>query len=127
VWVFLDCCRSGGIIDALLRALPYVVGTTTSTRDGRGYDLSVTQSGAWTNEFLLQGLVVTAKKENGGGDLCRIFRSAHDRYARKLRLEVDRPWFFGRIGPRTYNTERMRTPDATQSLPVGTFRVDDWL
>lgn len=125
-WIFLDCCRSGGLIDGLVRTLPCVVGTTTATRDGQGYELSVTQSGAWTNEFLLMGL-------KGGGvegleeeDLCEVFRAAYARYVRKLRKVADAPCFFGRFGDRSYNTER-QSSEAVRALPVGVFRVADWL
>ena len=69
-FVFIDACFSGGLIEELLDALPNVVGTTTCTRKGYGYDdaatgasilvggtLAPTKSGAWTNAFLLSALM----------------------------------------------------------------------
>lgn len=48
-FVFIDACFSGGLIEELLTSLPNVVGTTTCTKKGYGYDDADTQSGAWTN------------------------------------------------------------------------------
>ena len=45
-FVFIDACYSGGLIEELLDALPNVVGTTTCTRKGFGYDDERTHSGA---------------------------------------------------------------------------------
>lgn len=127
-WIFLDCCRSGGVIDGLVRALPSVVGSTTATRDGLGYELSLTQSGAWTNEFLLSGLMAVHPGGADGedGDLCAIFRDAYARYIRKMRKVADAPCFFGRVGDQSYNTERQLSK-TVRALPLGVFPVRDWL
>jgi hypothetical protein len=124
-WVFLDCCRSGGLIDALLRACPSVAGSTTASRDGRGYEYSTTQSGAWTNEFLLKGLIGA---DDASADLCDVFRRAYERHTRRWWREADAPCFFGRAaaGKPVHNTEN-RPAAAVRALPEGAFRVNDWL
>ena len=56
-FVFIDACFSGGLIEELLDSIPRVVGTTTCTRKGFGYDDERTHSGAWTHGFLTRWLV----------------------------------------------------------------------
>ena len=38
VFVTLDACFSGGLIEEVVSSLPWVVGTTTCSRKGYGYD-----------------------------------------------------------------------------------------
>ena len=37
-FVFLDACFSGGIIEELVKCIPNVIGTTTCSKKGYGYD-----------------------------------------------------------------------------------------
>jgi hypothetical protein len=121
--VFLDACFSGGIIEELLDALPAVMGTTTCTRKGYGYDNAVTQSGAWTNRFLTCNLrTVPANKD---ADLALLFQTAVEAYVKEYTDAGDRPCFFGRTpGTPPCNTE-LRA--GTASIPRQVFMLRQWL
>jgi hypothetical protein len=121
-FVFLDACLSGGIIAEILDALPRVVGTTTATRAGFGYDSSATQSGAWTSTFLVKGLMAPGLSHRNV-DLSQHFTACHDAYVGLYRNPADQPCFFGRTHDERWNTEE--DPHAT--LPAGTFMANDWL
>lgn len=120
-FIFLDLCMSGRIIDDVLRVVTSVVGCTTATCTGVGYDSALTRSGAWTHSFLHRGLLPLGAGANA--DLVGVFREALVRHTATYRRTVDRPCFFARIAGRSYNTE----PDPRAELPVGTFLSDDWL
>ena len=122
-FVFIDACFSGGLIEELLDALPHVVGSTTCTRKGFGYDDAATSSGAWTNGFLTQGLM-HARCEDV--DLAALYTSARDAYVRQYASQGDRPCFFGRTaGVAPCNTEDPR--HASDVLPRRAFMARDWL
>jgi hypothetical protein len=121
-FIFLDLCLSGGIIHELTQALPYVIGTTTSTRSGLGYDSYEAHSGAWTHYFLHRRLLASDAPIDP--DLVQVFREAHREHTAQFRRTSDRPCFFA------------RTPDggvldtevnASLILPVNTYLVSDWL
>ena len=102
----------------MLDAVPRVVGTTTATRAGFGFDSPVTRSGAWTSAFLVQGLMARPAP-----DLARHFTACHDAYVCEHRAPADQPCFFGRLDDRRWNTEE----NPLLPLPPDTFRLDDWL
>jgi hypothetical protein len=120
-FITFDLCLSGGIIEELLQALPRVVGTTTSTRSGVGFDSQTTHSGAWTHYFLNTGLGAVRAAENP--DLVAVFREAHRNHTAVFRRAADRPCFFARSSGAVYNTE----PDPNCALPSQTFMAADWL
>ena len=121
-FVFIDACFSGGLIEELLEALPNVVGTTTCTRKGYGYDNAATCSGAWTNGFLTQGLAGRPPGDNV--DLAALYTAARAQYCRSYPNQGDRPCFFGRTaGIAPCNTEG-HTNDV---LPQRVFMSRDWL
>jgi hypothetical protein len=123
-FVFIDACFSGGLIEELLDALPHVVGTTTCTRKGYGYDNAATHSGAWTNGFLTQGLRRRPPGEDV--DLAALYVAARDVYARQYANKGDRPCFFGRTtGVRPCNTDD--PAHAQDQLPLRAFMSREWL
>lgn len=123
-FIFFDLCLSGGIIPELLQSLSRVVGTTTATRSGVGYDSQATHSGAWTHYFLKQGLEAVAAAGGPDPDLVEVFQTAHRNHTKVFRKLADRPCFFASDGHMVYNTE----PDhATCYLPHGTFMATEWL
>ena len=59
IFLFFDCCYSGGFIDNLV-GLPNnksIYCTTTSTAYGLGWESSIYKNGVWTYWFLVWGLV----------------------------------------------------------------------
>ena len=76
-FVFIDACYSGGLIEELLNSLPNVVGTTTCTRKGYGYDDEGTHSGAWTNAFLTERLL---RDPQTNLDLVTVFQESCGKY-----------------------------------------------
>lgn len=126
-FVFIDACLSGGIIEEVLDALPRVVGSTTATRAGFGYDSSLSRSGAWTATFLVNGLMAS---QSNDVDLAAHFAVCHKSYRDQYRSPVDQPCFFGRVADRRWNTEESVMGNGgggTVSLPANVFRVADWL
>ena len=124
-FVFLDACFSGGIIEEVLEALPNVVGSTTCTRKGYGYDSQATCSGAWTNGFLMEGLVARAQKDMYT-DLAALYIQARDTYVAQYPNHGDRPCFFGRApGCAPCNTEESLR--ASEEPKKGVFLVREWL
>ena len=92
-FIFIDACFSGGLIEELLDSLPNVVGTTTCTRKGYGYDDAATHSGAWTHGFLMQSLV---PRMNENLDLAQLFQDAHAKYVAAHSSRGDQPCFFAK-------------------------------
>lgn len=126
-FIFFDLCLSGGIIPELLQALPRVIGTTTATRSGVGYDSHETHSGAWTHYFLKQGLVALATPmvTAADTDLVQVFEDAHRDHTNVFQKVADRPCFFARSeGTGVYNTEPNH---ALCYLPRNTFMLSEWL
>ena len=138
VFVFIDACFSGGLIEEMVEAVAHVAGTTTCTQKGYirpgedqrrrprgaiGYDNAATRSGAWTDMFLTQGL----KPRIGGGDvdLVQLFLESRSRYTRIYPSHGDWPCFFGRDAAGTFNTNDH--PTETSQLPIGRFLCNDWL
>ena len=80
---------SGGLIEEMVDILPRVIGFTTCTRKGYGYDSSLTHSGAWTNQFLLQGL--EKNDLNTNLDLIQVFEDARMEYCRTYHNKGDWP------------------------------------
>lgn len=114
-FVFLDACFSGGLAAELLAALPRVVGTTTCTRKGYGYDQGEVEHGAWTQAFLVQGLGAPAGAAPDA-DLGALFRDRCAAYVRTHPDRGDRPCLFARLdGGRAYDTEAR--PDDAAALP----------
>ena len=120
--MFIDACYSGGLIEELLDALPNVLGTTTCSRKGYGYDDAETQSGAWTNGFLTSKL---AKHMQDDLDLGQVFTEAHAKYISHHSSQGDWPCFFARMVGynRVINTEK----DASSTVPRGVFMSHTWL
>lgn len=124
-FVFLDACFSGGIIGELLRDLPGgVVGTTTCSRKGYGYDDSSSQSGAWTNEFLTRGLAPRLSRETSV-DLGSLFTAARARYIQRFPKAGDRPAFFGRTPDNRVRVDTEADPGSAP--PERVFMASDWL
>lgn len=132
----IDACFSGGIAKELVESVPNLIGSTTCTQKGytqdwikqtkkttlsNGYDNGETQSGAWTDTFLTQGLRQLGIDENI--DLGLFFQQCHRTYTKTYRSRGDWPCFFGRIGDFTINTND--NPDT--DVPIGTFWLRDWL
>lgn len=118
-----DACFSGGIIEEVLEALPSVVGTTTCTRRGYGYDSQATHSGAWTNGFLSEGLATRIGQDV---DLAALYMQARDVYVSKYPSRGDRPCFFGRApGYTGCNTEDPL--NVAQEPKRGLFMTREWL
>ena len=110
---------SGGLIEELLHSLPRVVGTTTCTRKGYGYDNPTTHSGAWTHGFLTQGLMLRPD-----ADLGALYTEARRRYITQYPSAGDRPCFFGR----TDNVAPCNTESLSESEPPPhVFHARDWL
>jgi hypothetical protein len=119
-FVFIDACFSGGLIEELLVAIPNIVGTTTCTRKGYGYDDAETCSGAWTNAFL-HGKLAKSLRDNA--DLVQVFTDAQAKYVTSHPSRGDRPCFFGRCSGYNINTEN----DEMATLPRGVFTTEVWL
>lgn len=120
--MLIDACFSGGLIEELLEALPHVVGTTTCTKKGYGYDNEATHSGAWTDAFLTRGLRPAAGQSV---DLAALYAQTQARYCQEHGSRGDRPCFFARTaGVAPCNTEA-GTP--VTDLPLRTFLSRDWL
>ena len=121
-FVFIDACYSGGLIEELLDSLPNVVGTTTCTRKGYGYDDAGTHSGAWTNGFLTCSL---SRQVFENLDLARVFVNAFAKYVAAHPNRGDRPCFFGRS---VKNPSPVNTEEANSSLlPMGAYMSHEWL
>lgn len=121
-FVFVDACYSGGLIEELLDSLPNVVGTTTCTRKGYGYDDAGTHSGAWTNGFLTCCL---ARRMFENLDLARIFSDAQAKYTASHPNRGDWPCFFGRSAIRSCVTNTDNP--GSRPPPTGVFMSHDWL
>jgi hypothetical protein len=119
-FVFIDACFSGGLIEELLDSLPNVMGTTTCTRKGYGYDDAETCSGAWTNGFLTRKLAQSTRENL---DLAAVFADAQNKYVTAHPSRGDRPCFFGRCAGYNVNTES----DEFTTLPQGVFTTQNWL
>ena len=143
--------------------MPHIVGTTTCTRKGyarngpvrgpvrgdAGYDNAGTHSGAWTNQFLTEGLNAGP---NDNIDLARLFEQTHGLYVKTYPQRGDAPCFFartdgvsrGRIrGARPLSTSPCNTDDAptrpsaagpgrwgaapADAIPKNTYMSSEWL
>jgi hypothetical protein len=111
---------SGGLIEEMVDSLPYVVGSTTCTQKGFGFDNPATHSGAWTDMFLTQGLGQLTTTEV---DLVQLFQNSRAKYTKIYHSRGDWPCFFGRDDYGTFNTNDH--PD--DNLPQGRFLCNDWL
>lgn len=86
IFIFIDHCFSGGMLDELKR-LPNVVCTSTCGPGGYGYDTALTRSGAWTECFLNKGLrrVFLNREHN----MSEVFRWAKANY--RIFSQADAP------------------------------------
>lgn len=92
-------------------------GAVRRTGPATGYDNAVTQSGAWTNGFLTQGLAVCPDV-----DLGALYIEAQHSYVSQYPSAGDRPCFFARtVGFSPTNTE------VSGSAPRNTYHSRDWL
>ena len=91
-FVFLDACFSGGIREELVAAVPSIFGTSTCTEDRYGYDSGVERHGAWTAQFLCEGLMAASGKKEDV-DLFDLFTRSRAMYTRKHPKGGDRPCF----------------------------------
>lgn len=128
-FVFFDACFSGGIREELVAAVPCIFGTSTCTEDGFGYDSGSVGHGAWTAQFLCEGLM---KVPCGGGgeqqtkgqdvDLFELYLKSRAAYVRKYPRRGDRPCFFaGR------DKKRWLGEAGPLGAPHGLFMLSDWL
>lgn len=115
-FVFLDACFSGGILLELVSSIPHCFGTSTCSQKGYGYDESISQHGAWTEQFLVEGLLRRAPREGGALDLVALFQEAYRLYVARHASRGDRPCCFGRLGDLHFNTNDVEEPSA---LPCG--------
>ena len=91
-----------------------------SVTKGYGYDSSSTQSGAWTNRYLTNGLAPRIKENV---DLGQLYEDAKNVYVQQYRQRGDRPCFFGRMnGGVAFNTE-----EGSAVAPPKMFMSADWL
>lgn len=121
-FVFLDACYSGGIVAELVHNLPAVVGTTTCSRNGYGYDDASNCSGAWTHTFLTCGL---APRRRENTDLVAVFKAAKAQYVRRFPNAGDQPAFFGRTPDGRVRVDSEADPGVP--LPERVFMTRDWL
>lgn len=70
---------------------------------GYGYDESIHQHGAWTEQFLVEGLL-RAGGAVGDLDLVALFQEAYRAYVARHPNRGDRPCCFGRVGERRFDT-----------------------
>lgn len=91
-----------------------MVGTTTCTRKGYGYDDGSFKHGAWTETFLVEGILPGLRNQGAEMDVLTLFRDCRERYVRSHSQRGDRPCFFARLGPgsESINTEE----DASEGL-----------
>ena len=116
LFVHLDHCLSGGMIEEILQAVPRVFGTTTSNEVGFGYDDTKYDLGAWTHRFASQGLM--QKKHGVPNDLVTVFESARTEYKQRYAARHDQPCLFARDG----NTEADKWDSRYTALPpLGRF------
>ena len=95
-FVFLDACFSGGIREELVAAVPCIFGTSTCTEDGFSYDSSSVGHGAWTAQFLCEGLIKLRYREHKNDeqndvDLFELYLKSRTAYVRKYPRRGDRP------------------------------------
>lgn len=122
-----------------MEAVPCVVGTTTCTQKGYGYgdailcplnrkkkdgechslDSSVTQSGAWTDTFLVQGL----QGQQECLDLVELYENCRAKYQRQYQSRGDWPCFFANDGAVSLNTN----DQSNCVLPRARFIVTNYL
>jgi hypothetical protein len=76
IFIFVDHCFSGGLLDELT-ALPNVTCLTTCTKKGYGYDNAQQKNGAWTYCFLQKGLI---EKFGGAAPVSQVFDWAKTNY-----------------------------------------------
>ena len=126
-FVFIDACFSGGFIPELVSMVPRIVGSTTCTRKGYGYDVSTFHHGAWTQEFLIEGLCDRIGAQDT--DLVQLFQEAQANYSKVHRQRGDQPCFFGHVDGHMYNTEEMlgNLTGSSTVLPSHTFSLRDWI
>lgn len=80
IFVFIDHCYSGGMLDDLAD-LPNVFATSTCSDRGYGYDDYRSKSGAYTNQFLTKGLKGIFK--DGKTPLRHVFNWSRVKYKHK--------------------------------------------
>ena len=81
-----------------------------------------TQHGAWTEQFLVEGLQRAPTGGLGDVDLVALFQDAYRAYVLRHPNRGDRPCCFGRVGAQRFDTNAVGEPDA---LPRGLVRVRD--
>lgn len=121
-FVFLDACFSGGIVEELMSALPNAVGCTTCTRRGYGYDSSVEQHGAWTNQFLCKGLNTLNTTKDV--DLMQLLLQSQQEYVQRYRNPGDRPCFFA-VNKKDHVA--FQSNATTAPPPRGKFLLEDYI
>ena len=82
-----------------------------------------THHGAWTQEFLINGLC--ERVGSGEGDLTQLSQDARSKYVKVHRQRGDQPCFFARVDGHVYNTEE--ASNAAVVLPPHTFGVREWI
>lgn len=120
-FVFLDACFSGGMLQELVESIPNSCGTSTCSEKGYGYDESQNQHGAWTEQFLVEGLQRQGAL-GGSLDLIALFQECYAKYVHTHTSRGDRPCLFANIGGQQYDTDRLQEP--TQ-LPRGVLFARD--
>jgi hypothetical protein len=90
------------------------------------YDVSTFHHGAWTQEFLIRGLM--ERIGFADADLAQLFHDARTNYVQVHRESGDQPCFFGRTENRCYNTEEAAGNGSVSAvLPTGLFSIKDWI
>lgn len=86
-----------------------------------GRDEGAFQHGAWTENFLIDGLIPRLQSEGADCDVVTLFHDCYDRYVRTHTKRGDRPCFFARRGAERINTEEESVDDgclAGRHIPV---------
>ena len=120
-FVFFDACFSGGIREELVAAVPHIFGTSTCTEDGYGYDSASVGHGAWTAQFLCEGLMSPAYcGAEKDVDLFELYMKSRALYIRKYPRRGDRPCFFA-----ARDNKKWLGDDGPQGSPHGLFMLSE--
>lgn len=97
--------------------------------------MSTFQHGAWTQEFLVCGLMAAPPTQNL--DLAQLFALARSNYVRVHRSRGDQPCFFAGQNGSCYNTEETAAAAGANTAfdvggagsvpPAHSFQLFDWL
>ena len=85
-----------------------------------GYDSPECKSGAWTNQFLTNGL---QKEMPNSIDLVDLFDRSYLEYQKTYHNQGDWPCMFATWKGQKWNTDEFKT----KTIPKKTFYSNDWL